>query len=239
MNDAAKRNLMIWFMLLVLAVVAAVFWFLANLGDRLKAAVEEGGAAAARVSVTLAEAEVKPAQGRATLSGLVVGNPPGFKTDHAFALGAIAVKIDAATITKDVVIVTEVVVQDLKASYELGANGSNLDAIRKNVERLAAGGGGPGDGPKIIIEDLYIRGGTLTVSAAALGGKTLTAPLPDIHLSDIGKDQGGATATEAAAQVMAALTSEIGRFVAGLDIASVFEGVATVPDWVKKPSSVN
>lgn len=229
MNDAAKRNLMIWFMLLVLAIVAAVFWFLANLGDRLKAAVEEGGAAAARVSVTLAEAEVKPAQGRATLRGLVVGNPPGFKTDHAFAVGAIAVKIDAATITKDVVIVTEVVVQDLKANYELGANGSNIDAIRKNVERLA-GGGSPGDGPKIIIEDLYIRGGTLTVSAAALGGKTLTMPLPDIHLSDIGKDQGGATATEAAAQVMAALTSEIGRFVAGLDISSVFEGMATVPD---------
>ena len=136
-----KRNLTIGFLVLVLAIVGVVLYFLANLGDVVKTAVEKGGSAATQVSVTLAKAEVKPTEGSATLSGLVVGNPPGFKTDNAFELGGISVKIDPATVTKDVVIVKEVVVQGPKVTYELGANGSNIDAIKKNVERFAGGGG--------------------------------------------------------------------------------------------------
>jgi len=222
------------FLVLVLVIVGAVFYFLVNLGDLVKMAVEKGGSEATQVTVTLAKAEVKPAEGRATLSGLVVGNPPGFTSDYAFELGSISVQIDAVTITKDVVIINEIVVQDPKVIYELGAEGSNIDAIKKNVARRAGGGAlGGGEGPRIIIEHLYIRGGTVAISATALGGKTMSTPLPDIHLTDIGKDKGGADASEIAATVMAALTGKVGGLVSGLDISSVFEGMANVPNALK------
>ena len=45
----------------------------------------------------------------------------------------------------------------------------------------------------------------MSVSAAELQGKALSAPLPDIHLTDIGKKSGGATAGEVAQQVLAAV----------------------------------
>ena len=224
---------------LVVVIVAALFLAMAGLDDLVKAAVEKGGSEATQVKVTLAKAEVKLTDGKASLSGLVVGNPEGFKTDNAFELGAISVLIDPATVTDDVVIIKEVVITNPKVTYELGAGGSNIDAIKSNVERLAGGGGGGSasstsdDGPKVIIEHLYVRGGVVSVSATALGGKTMSSPLPEIHLTDIGKDKGGADAGEVASKIMAALTSKVGGFVGNLDISSVFKGVANVPDSLK------
>lgn len=220
------------FLVLVLVLVGTVFYFLVNLGDQIKTAVEEAGSAVAGVTVTLASAEVKPAKGIATLRGLTVGNPPGFKTANAFDLGEITVAVDAATITKDLVIVNEVAVQDPRITYEIGADGGNIEIIANNAERFAGGGAGA----KFIIEHLYLRGGTLVVSAAALGGRTMTFHLPEIHLTDIGKDQGGANSTEIAAKVLAALTGKIGAFVSGLDLSSVLEGAANVPASLKGPA---
>lgn len=234
-----KKALIIGGGLLVVVIAAGLFLAVAGLDDLVKTAVEKGGSEATQVKVTLDKAEVKLTDGEASLSGLVVGNPDGFKTDNAFALGAISVKIDTATVTNDVVIIKEVVITAPKVTYELGADGSNIDAIKSNVERLAGGGGSSSssdsseEGPKVIIEHLYVRGGEVNVSATALGGKTMTSPLPEIHLTDIGKDKGGADAGEVASKIMAALTDKVGGFVGSLDISGVFDGMATVPDSLK------
>ncbi|MBL4720979.1 MAG: hypothetical protein JKY20_07605 [Alphaproteobacteria bacterium] len=230
-----KKLLVIVGVLVVIAVGATVLLF-AGLDDLVKTAVEKGGSEATQVKVTLVEASVKPTEGSATLTGLVVGNPDGFKTDNAFSLGEISVKIDPASVTQNPIIIKEVIINKPVITYELGSGGSNIDAIKKNVERLAGSGGGSsgdGDGPKVIIEHLYVRGGAVNVSATALGGKTLSASLPEIHLTDIGKDNGGADANEVASKIMAALTDSVGGFVSGLDISSVFEGMANVPDSLK------
>jgi len=127
-----KRNLAIGFMLLVLAVMVTVLVYLAGLGDRVKEAVEKYGSAAAQVSVTLAEAKVKPAEGSAVLSGLAVGK--------AFELDRIVIKIDAATITKDLVIVNEVVMQGPLVTHERGENGGNIGIIGKTPNGSPAAG---------------------------------------------------------------------------------------------------
>lgn len=232
-----KKALIIGGGVLVVVIAAGLFLAVAGLDDLVKTAVEKGGSEATQVKVTLDKAEVKLTDGKASLSGLVVGNPEGFKTDNAFELGAISVTIDPATVTNDVVVIKEVVITAPKVTYELGAGGSNIDAIKSNVERLAGGGGSSSssseEGPKVIIEHLYVRGGEVHVSATALGGKTMSSPLPEIHLTDIGKDKGGADSGEVASKIMAALTSEVGGFVGNLDISSVFEGVANVPDSLK------
>jgi uncharacterized protein involved in outer membrane biogenesis len=186
------------------------------------------------VKVSLSSASVKLTEGSAALSGLVVGNPDGFKTDNAFELGQISVKIDPSTVTQDPIGIKEVIISKPVVTYELGSNGSNIDAIKANVEKLAGGGSSDGgDGPKIIIEHLYVRDGAVNVSATALGGKTMTAVLPEIHLTDIGKDKGGADANEVASKIMAALTKNVGGFISGLDISSVFDGMTNVPDSLK------
>jgi hypothetical protein len=65
-----------------------------------------------------------------------------------------------------------------------------------------------GDETKLVIENLYIRGGKLNVSAGFLQGKTLGASLPDIHLKNIGKKQGGASPGEIVEKVINAIRQQ-------------------------------
>ena len=231
-----KKAIVIGFVVLLVAIGAGVYLFLSGLDEIVKAAVEKVGSDVTKVEVTLDRAEVAPTEGRAALHGLVVGNPPGFKADSAFAMGSISVTLDAATVTQDPIVIKEVAIAGPEVTYELGAEGSNIDAINKNVQAYGSGSGAKksdAEGPKVIVENLYVRGGKVNVSAAALGGSTMTAALPEIHLRDIGKEKGGATPGEVAEKVMAALTSQVGSFVGGLDISSVLEGVTDLPEGLK------
>lgn len=230
-----KKGLLIGGAVLVVVIAAAVFLMFAGLNDLVKAAVEKAGSQATGVKVTLNKADISPTQGRATLSGLVVGNPAGFKTDSAFKMNAISVTIDVASVTKDPIVIKQVVVTDPIVSYELGDKGSNIDVIKNNVSGpgSAAGKKSESQGPKFIIENLYVRGGKVNVSAVALGGKSMTASLPEIHLKDIGKKKGGASQAEVAESVMAALTKRIDGFVSQLDLSGVLKGVEKVPDALK------
>ena len=122
--------------------------------------------------------------------------------------------------------------------YELGSGGSNIDAIQKNVENYlgssdesgstqeaTATADDDGEGTKLIIENLIIRGGKIKVSATLLKGKTLDASLPDIHLKDIGKDEGGASPGDIIEKVVASLQEGVGTGVAGLNIEGLLGGV--------------
>lgn len=232
-----KKGLLIGGGLLIVVIAAAVFFLFAGLGDLVKAVVEKSGSDVTQVEVTLDKAEVAPTEGRAALHGLMVGNPAGFKTDNAFKMGSISVSIDIATVTKDPIVIKEVVIAGPEVTYELGTEGSNLDAIQKNVESFGGSGGGKSEGgsegPKVIIEHLYLRNGKVNVSAAALGGQSMSASLPEIHLQDIGKEKGGASHAEVAEKVMAALTSQVSGFVGTLDLGGILEGVTDLPEGLK------
>ena len=60
---------------------------------------------------------------------------------------------------------------------------------------------------KIEVDDLLITGAKVHVSLTGLGGKEMTLPLPDIHLTDLGKGSGGLTATDLTRAVLQAITS--------------------------------
>lgn len=213
---------------LVVVIAAAVIFLFASLDSLVEAAIEEVGSDATQTSVRLDEAEISPTSGAGALRGLTVGNPAGFKTEYAFVLGEVSIKLDLSTVTEDVIVINEIVIAGPQITYEIGPGGTNIDAIRKSVAEFAGGGGGAkkssagGDeGPKLVIENLYIRGGKVSVSATALGGKTLSVALPDLHLKDIGKEKGGASPAEAIEKIFAAVTQGIGKSVGTLNLDSV------------------
>ena len=49
------------------------------------------------------------------------------------------------------------------------------------------------------------------VSEEMLKGKQMSASIPDIHMTDIGKSEGGATPAEVAQKVVGSLTSAAGK----------------------------
>lgn len=225
--------------LAVLAVIVAggLYFVWSNLGSIIKTAVEEAGSEVTQVSVTLTEVNVdKLTDGEAALRGLKVGNPSGFNTDSALKLGEVSVKVDPTTVTSDVIVVKEVVIAAPEVTYEFGSGGSNIGTIQKNVEKAAGGAssggdsgggspsGGDGGGPKLVIENLYVRDGKVNVSADFLKGQSQGAKLPSIHLKDIGKSGGssnGATPAEVAEKVIAAISKAATQAVGNMNVGAI------------------
>ena len=213
--------------LVVVIIVAGVVTLLSSLDSLIKTAVETVGTEVAGVTVSLDKASVSASSGSGSLSGLNVGNPPGFKTDQAFSLGQVSITLDTSTVTSDPVVIKEVIIARPEITYEIGNSGTNLDTIQSNVSVYSAGqsSGGEaesgGEGPNFIIENLYLRGGQVNVMASQFLDNTMSAPLPDIHLTDIGKAEGGATPGEIAQQVMDQVLADISGAVSQIDISGI------------------
>ncbi|MCG8511273.1 MAG: hypothetical protein MI741_18810 [Rhodospirillales bacterium] len=230
-----KRGILIGGGAVVVIAVVGVFFLWSNIGGIIKAAVEKFGTQILQAQVTLNEADISTTSGEGALKGLIIGNPEGFNTDQAFSLGAVSVKVDTGTITSDTIVIKEIVVQAPDITYEIGSGGSNLDKLKENAEAYAkvasqtAGGGGGGgsstadsaDGKKLVIENLYVRDARMNVSATFLGGEKFGATLPEIHLTDIGKDSGGAGPGEIADQVISAITDSATGALSGIDFGDM------------------
>lgn len=114
-----------------------------SLGSLIKAGIETYGTEITQAKVTLDSVELDITSGKGALSGLMVGNPKGFKTPSAFKLGRISITIDTASVASDPVIIKEIVITKPDVTYELGPGGNNIDAIQNNVNAYMAKFGGP------------------------------------------------------------------------------------------------
>lgn len=222
---------------LIVLVIVGLLVLLSNIDSIIKAAVEEVGSEATQAKVTLNEVEIST-EGVGALRGFSVGNPAGFETPNAFKLGEVSVSLDVASVTEDTVHIREVIVAGPEVTFEWKSGGSNLEVLKRNVEKFAGitgdskSGGASGEstqkaesdgGKKLIIDKIVLRDGKVSVSANAafLKGKTLDAPLPNIELNDIGKEEGGASAGDVIAQVMDAVTGAAGKAVGSLNIGEL------------------
>lgn len=211
---------------LIVLIGGGVYYFLSNLDEFVRTAVEKAGTRATGVEVTLGKVALDVTGGKGSLSNLNVSNPSGFDTDYAFNLGDISVSLDLDSLQSNPIVITEVIVTSPKVIYEFGDGESNIDAIQRNVENFTkeiSGGASSseeagGDGTKVVINDLYIRGADVRVSAPFLKGKAMGTEIPEIHLQDIGKESGGATPGEVAAQVLDSLTSRVQGVVSNLNL---------------------
>jgi len=209
--------------------IVVVFFFL---GSLIKTAVETTGSEVTKTKVTLADADVDLSSGKGTLKGFKMANPSGFKSDSAFRFGEVSVTVDTSTIDQDPIVIKEVLIDAPSVTYEIGEGGSNIDKIKENVEAFqkALGGGGSGgssseDGPGLIIENIYLKNGKVSIMASQLLDKTLDADLPDIHLKDVGKKEGGASPGEVATQTIDAVLAQVTTLVGSTDLSSITDAL--------------
>lgn len=204
--------------LALLAGAAVVAW---NSIDVIVAwTLEHYGPDVMGVPVKVKEVRISPRDGRGALRGLEIGNPSGFSAGRAARLGEIRVQLDPSTITEKVIHVRELYVDTPSILYERGNKTTNLEVIQKNIEgyvRRSAGDGSAAaseakaDKRRFIIDRLVIKSARVTMSNAALKGQGLAFDLPDIEIRDLGKRQGGVTASEAANVVATTLQNRIAQ----------------------------
>lgn len=208
-----RKIILIVVAVLVVAIGAGVAFLSSNLDSIVKKVIETVGTEVAGVKVSVGDVKISLSEGKATIAGLTVANPPGFSAPHAFKLGAIAVALDTGSLTANPIVIKDISVAAPEVTYEMGASGgSNIDAIQRNVAAKTAGGSAAdkkaadkGEEKKLVIDRLAISRGTVNLATAIPGVKS-SATLADIVLTGIGRKSGGASAGEVAKQVMDALT---------------------------------
>jgi uncharacterized protein involved in outer membrane biogenesis len=216
----------------VVVVILAIIVYVAfsSLDSIIKAAVEKYGSEITQTKVSLNDVELSVQSGKGTLRGFTLGNPKGFNTASAMRFGEVSVTVDPSTVTGDIIVIKEIRITGPEVTYELSAGGSNFDAIKRNVDAYTGAGAkqpsqeekeAKKEGPKLVIDNLYINGGRVNVSADLLKGKSVGGTLPNIHLKDIGKEkkqEKGATPGEVAKKVMDAINTATAKTVAALNI---------------------
>lgn len=200
--------------LVLFAAVGAGVWLYLSLDWVVKRALEGYVPEIIGAEVKVASVEISPASGAGTITGLVIGNPKGFSSPQAAAVGTVEVAIDPATIAKDVIVVRRIAVAGPNITYQAGRNGSNFEVFKRNVEKRV-GGSDPkakGGGTRLVVERLTIRGATVNyVPEIPVRGATLSYDLPDIQLVDVGKRQGGVTPGELSKIVVDALLARMAQ----------------------------
>lgn len=195
---------------LLLVAAGAVYLAYNSLDIIVKVAIEHYAPDVAGVAFKVGDVKMSIRDGRGTLRNIDIGNPPGFGSPRAARLGEIRVGLDPLTLTDPVVYLYELAVIAPLITYERGNKATNLDVIQKNIEAYIKRSGGNIEGQpgssrpaeakkgrhKFIIERLVIRGAKVTMTNPALKGQGVSFDLPDIDLRDVGKVQGGATASE-------------------------------------------
>jgi hypothetical protein len=157
-------------------------------------------------------------------------------------VATIRLRMDPTSVASDVVLIHEVIIQSPDVTYESGPAGNNLETIQKNIESYVArfsGARKDDSAPKkkLIIENLYIRDARVNVNTAlnsvVTAGKTMSSPLPDLHLRDIGKREGGASPGEVMKQVWGALMRSTGNVASKIG-GAISEGARSAVEGVKK-----
>ncbi|BBD07087.1 hypothetical protein [Desulfovibrio ferrophilus] len=222
------KKLIVWGGLgLTLLVAGAIAVTIMSINPLIEKAVNTFGPKLVAAPVHLDTSDVSVFSGEGELRGLFVGNPAGYKSESAFKLGAVRVKVDKESFASDRIVINDITILAPQITYELSGRKSNIQALLDNVNKTAgqeqaaekqrkkSGQEEPGGGQKIQIDNLLIKGGEITLAITGLGGEVMTVPLPEIHLTDIGKDKDGATPAEAFAQIMAAVNKAVGKAAAG------------------------
>ena len=231
-----KKILIIGAILVVAVVGVGAYVLQTSLDSVVKAAVEQIGSDSTGTDVSLKEVEISPTSGYGALRGFRMSNPKGFGDGDAVRFDEVSVTLDVATVLADTVVIKEVVIDKPEVTYAIANNTSNVEEIQKNVNNFAGGGGGSSsgssggasDGPKFVIENIYLRNGTVAVSAPAMTDESLSAPLPEIHLTDIGKDEGGATSAQVTSEVIAAVVASAKQAVQTVDVDALLKGAGDV-----------
>ena len=230
-------------LLLLVAAGTALYYSQSRVSSLVEAALgievaaEELLTRAVGTEVTIESIDVALADGELSILGLTVANPAGFHTPHALEADEVRVAMELASLLEDTVVVREIVVEKPLFTYEIGPEGSNLEALQRNAESFAGSGEGrgrSGDTParRILIENLHVRGGRVAASAVFLEGKSWKVPLPDIHLRNLLTGEGGVSA----GGVVREVTAEIARN-ARRSVAPIRELAGEIEDRISDKAS--
>jgi hypothetical protein len=205
---------------IVVLLIVVVVVGISKLGPIVKMAVNTYGPEITDTELHVDDVGISIFSAEAKLKKFFLGNPKGFKSPSAMKVGSIHVDVDEGSLTQDTIIITKVEVVGPEITYEKRGKTDNFQSILNNVQKNVPKGESAkkepakeGPGKQLIINDFIIKNGKVNLAMEVPGGvlddQEIKADLPDIHLKDIGKKEGGASPAEIAQEIFAALYGKL------------------------------
>ena len=209
--------------LIVAVIVAAPFM----LKHAIMKAAPVVGQKVMGVPVSLGGTEISILKGKIHLDDINIGNPEGFKTDHAFKVKSINVEWEPKSVLSKLIVIKDITIDSPDIIFEQGLSGNNFGKIVDNLnkgkppaekkeaeEPKKEAAGDDESNTKVVINSFLIKGGMINLSLPGMGSAAAPVPLPEIHLTDIGKEKQGASVQEVANQVFGALFDSLKKVLA-------------------------
>jgi len=194
---------------------------ISKIGPIIKSAVNTYGPGITKTDLRLDDVDVSFFSGEVNLKGFLLGNPKGFTSPDVMKVRSIYVSVDEKSLMKNPIVIDKIEIDRPEITYEKASGTDNFMAIMENVKKSVGMGEAskeapaskekPKEGEKgrnLVIKDFVLKGGKVNLVAAFLGGKSVGAALPDIHLTNIGGKEGVSPAKFSEA-VLAALYEKI------------------------------
>ena len=222
MKKLLKIIVGIFIFLLVLLVVAGLI-IGTHLGQIVKAAMETVGPKVTQTTLTVGSVDVSLIGGSAGVKDLVLGNPEGFKALQSVSVGNAAVSLVPGSVLSQKIVIRSIHVEAPEITFEgnpLGEN--NLKKIMDNVNSLTASvnqastnapaattpSGQAKPAKKLEVDDFVISGAKVHANLTGFVNQEITLPLPDIHFTDLGKDNDGITPADLIQKVLGEITTD-------------------------------
>jgi uncharacterized protein involved in outer membrane biogenesis len=179
------------FFALILVGMVLVYVFINSIA---KGVVENAGTMALGTPVTLEAINIRPFAGHIDFQRLRVANPEGFSEKAAFSLMSFSADVDISTLMSDRVIVKEVLVNGLSATWE-GFTGGNHQKLLENLEAFT--GSSEAEGDEAPIEDKKVGQKNVVMQHVAITNTTINLivlgldkniSLPDKEFTNLGED---------------------------------------------------
>ena len=213
------KKIIVGVLILVVVVAGVLVFGLSKLGPLVKTAVNTYGPDITKTEVRLGDVDVSLFSAQAKLKNFYLGNPKGFNAPDAIQVGSILVDVDEGSLTGDTIVIERIEVLSPQLTYEKTAKSDNFQTILSNIRKgqpsggTASNGGNAstgGPGKKLIIKDFLLKGGKVNLAASLLGqNQSVSADLPDIHLTGIGEKKGGLSPDAAIKAIFDAINKQI------------------------------
>jgi uncharacterized protein involved in outer membrane biogenesis len=211
-----KRVISTVALVLLAVVIIALIVVGVCLNHIVKQGVQTYGPRLTQTSVGLESVDLSLLTGSARVKGLAVGNPKGYKMPQSISVGLIAVGLNPMSVFSSKVVIRSIRVESPNITFEGGLAGNNLSQLVDNVSSTGQGGGTlstnvaetPKSEEKFEVDDLVVTGAQVQVVINEAGmSKSQLISLPEIHLTDLGTDGDGITASDLTRRILSAISS--------------------------------
>jgi hypothetical protein len=183
--------------LILLTVLGAIIFIHIYLGDLVRDRLQAELPKALKTEVSIGSVSIDLFSGGFSIEDFVIANPKGFTKNNAIKIDELEVEIDLSSIFSDMLVIKKIEIEDPAFRFEGTMGNSNFHTLHANAltygpvkdKKTTADSGKK---QKIVINDLYIEDAEFTTGVSFAGrGRALSATMPEIHMKDIGKKQGG------------------------------------------------